>query len=33
MYELFELWNIECEEVYGEPHDLTDEEKEVLYNE
>ena len=31
MYELFEMWNIECEEVYEEIHELTEEEKEELY--
>lgn len=30
MYELFELWNIECEEVYDEIPELTEEEKEEL---
>lgn len=31
MYELFEMWNIECEEVYEDIHELTEEEKEEMY--
>ena len=33
MYELFALWNIEIEEVCEERYELTEEDKEVLYNE
>ena len=31
MYEMFELWNIEVEEVVEERPELTEEEKEELY--